>query len=68
MGYTIELRGITKRFPDVIANDNISLHLKGVMHAIVGENGARKTTLMNIIFGLYKPNEAGYWFTGNLQV
>ncbi len=44
MGYAIELKGITKHFPGVIANDNISLGIeKGVIHAIVGENGAGKT-------------------------
>ncbi len=51
----IEMRGISKRFGDVQANDNASLQVeKGTVHSIVGENGAGKTTLMNILYGLYQ--------------
>lgn len=52
----IELRGVTKRFPLVLANDNISLQVKwGSVHALVGENGAGKSTLMKIIYGMQPP-------------
>ncbi len=54
----IEMRGITKYFPGVIANDHIDFDLKaGEVHSLLGENGAGKTTLMNILYGLYQPDE-----------
>jgi ABC-type uncharacterized transport system ATPase subunit len=54
----VELRGITKRFPGVVANHDIDLVVRrGTVHAIVGENGAGKSTLMNTLYGMHKPDE-----------
>ena len=55
----IEMLHITKEFPGIIANDDITLQLRrGEIHALLGENGAGKSTLMSVLFGLYQP-EAG---------
>jgi general nucleoside transport system ATP-binding protein len=62
----LELRGITKRFPGVLANDKIDLTLeKGQILALLGENGAGKTTLMNILYGLYKQDEGEILINGS---
>lgn len=59
MEYVIEMCGITKEFPGIIANDDITIQLKkSEVHALLGENGAGKSTLMSVLFGLYQP-EAG---------
>ncbi|WP_051963983.1 ABC transporter ATP-binding protein [Deinococcus misasensis] len=61
----IELKGITKRFPLVLANDNINLKVKwGSIHALVGENGAGKSTLMKILYGMQPPTSGEIWVNG----
>ncbi len=61
----IEVKNITKVFPEVVANDNISFEIKkGEIFAIIGENGAGKTTLMNILYGLYTPDSGDVYIGG----
>ncbi|WP_108993407.1 ABC transporter ATP-binding protein [Paenibacillus agaridevorans] len=68
-GAVVQLKGITKRFPGLVANDSIDLELKkGEIHALLGENGAGKSTLMNILFGLYQPDEGEIWINGERTV
>ena len=68
MSLALRTKGITKRFPGVLANDQVDFDLrKGEIHALLGENGAGKTTLMNVIYGLYEP-DAGEIFLNSRQV
>ncbi len=63
----VRMRGIVKRFPGVLANDHIDFRLiEGEIHSLLGENGAGKTTLMNILAGLYRPDEGQIYFYDKL--
>ena len=65
MHSAVELRGITKRFPGVVANDHVDFDAAaGEVHALLGENGAGKTTLSNILTGLYRPDEGEIVLSG----
>src|SRR5207247_11215562 len=61
----VEMRGITKQFPGVLANNHVDLSVRtGEIHALVGENGAGKSTLMNILYGLIRPDSGEILING----
>lgn len=67
--FAVELRGITKTFPGVIANRHVSLAVRpGTIHAIVGENGAGKSTLMKTLYGMHQPDEGSITVDGVTSV
>lgn len=62
----LEIRNVKKAFGDTVANDDVSLRVKaGTIHAIVGENGAGKSTIMKVVYGFYRPDEGEILFDGN---
>ena len=66
MDYVVEMLGIRKEFPGIVANDNITLQLqRGEVHALLGENGAGKSTLMAMLFGMYQPDRGTIKINGN---
>ena len=65
MAYAVELKGITKIFPGVIANKEVSMKVPwGSIHGLIGENGAGKTTLMKVLYGMYRPDKGEIWIDG----
>src|SRR5699024_8026024 len=66
--YIIEMRHITKRFPGIVANSDVSIQIKkGEIYALLGENGAGKSTLMSMLFGMYEPDEGEIYIHGKKE-
>ena len=66
--YIIEMKHITKRFPGIVANQDVTLQIKkGEIFALLGENGAGKSTLMSMLFGMYEPDEGEIWIRGKKE-
>ena len=66
--YIVEMKHITKRFPGIVANDDVTLQIKkGDIFAILGENGAGKSTIMSMLFGMYEPDEGEIWIRGKKE-
>ena len=67
--YIVEMRNITKRFPGIVANDDVTIQIKkGEVYALLGENGAGKSTLMSMLFGMYEPDEGEIYVRGNREI
>ena len=63
--YIVEMRHITKRFPGIVANDDVTIQVKrGEVYALLGENGAGKSTLMSMLFGMYEPDSGEILING----
>ena len=63
--YIVEMRHITKRFPGIVANDDVTIQVrKGEIYALLGENGAGKSTLMSMLYGLYEPDHGEIYIRG----
>ena len=68
MEYIVEMKHITKRFPKIVANDDVTIQIKkGEIYAILGENGAGKSTLMSMLFGMYEPDEGDIYIRGKKE-
>ncbi|MEG7530615.1 MAG: ATP-binding cassette domain-containing protein, partial [Hungatella sp.] len=64
----IEMKHVTKRFPGIVANSDVSIEIKkGEIYALLGENGAGKSTLMSMLFGIYEPDEGEIFIRGKKE-
>ena len=66
--YIVEMKHITKRFPGIVANDDVTIQIKkGEIFALLGENGAGKSTLMSMLFGMYEPDDGEIFIRGKKE-